>query len=84
MYQVEWTRSARAELATAWIEADATQREAITAATVQIDQALQSSPGEFGESRTGNRRIAFVPPLGLAFSVDEAHQRAKVLHVWLI
>jgi hypothetical protein len=84
MYLVEWTRSARAELATAWIEGDSTQREAITAATDQIDRAMQASPGEFGESRTGNRRIAFAPPLGLVFSVNEARQRAKVLHVWLI
>jgi hypothetical protein len=82
MYQVDWAKSARAELATAWVEAESTEREAITAATITIDKMLQSSPNDVGESRSGNRRIAFVPPLGLAFAVDEGQQRAKVLHVW--
>ena len=82
MYHVEWTKSARGELAAAWVEADSTQREAITAATAKIDEVLKTSPGEFGESRSGNRRIAFVPPLGLAFAVNEAKQSVKVLHVW--
>lgn len=84
MFQVEWTYSARAELATAWIESDSTQREAITVAAEQIDRLLQASPGEFGESQSGTRRIAFVPPLGLVVTVDDERQRAKILHVWLI
>jgi hypothetical protein len=83
MYVVAWTKSAKDELASAWVESESTLREAITAATARIDEVLQSSPCEFGESRADNRRIAFVPPLGLAFSVDEAKQRVKVLHVWL-
>lgn len=82
MYQVEWAESARAELATAWIDADSTERDAITAATITIDKMLQSSPNDVGESRSGNRRIAFVPPLGIAFAVDESKQSATVLHVW--
>ncbi len=82
MYHVEWAKSARAELASTWVDADSTQREAITAATAKIDEVLTISPGEVGESRSGNRRIAFVPPLGVAFAVDDAKQRVKVLHVW--
>ena len=83
MHHVEWTKSARSELAAAWVDSDSTHREAITAATAKIDEVLKTSPGDFGESRSGNRRIAFMPPRGLAFAVDEAKQRAKVLHVWL-
>ena len=84
MYHVNWSKSVREELASAWIESESTRREAITTAAAKIDEILQSAPSEFGESRTANRRIAFVPPLGLAFSVDEIRQRAKVLHVWPI
>jgi hypothetical protein len=82
MHDVRWTKSALEELTSAWVEADSIERDAITAATTKIDEVLQSSPTDFGESRSGNRRIAFVPPLGLAFSVDEVKRSVKVLHVW--
>jgi hypothetical protein len=65
----------------AWVEADSNQREVITAATAKIDQVLRSSPGEFGESRSGDWRIAFVPPLGMAFAVDEAQRAARLAHL---
>lgn len=84
MSDVRWTKSALEELATAWVEADSTSREAISAAAAKIDELLAASPQEFGESREGNRRIGFVPPLGVAFSVDTKGHVAKVLHVWTI
>jgi hypothetical protein len=84
MYKVGWAKSAQDELANMWTEADSTLRGAITAATGQIDVLLKNAPMDVGESRTPNRRIAFVHPIGLAFSVvDESNRRAKVLHVWL-
>jgi hypothetical protein len=82
MYQVSWTKSARAELAEIWVEGDSTLRASATTAAAQIDTLLSLSVGDAGESRDGNRRITFVPPLGVVFSVDEMQKRAKVLHVW--
>ena len=84
MHDVQWTKSALDELAAAWVDANSTEREAITAATVKIDEVLKTSSREFGESRSDSRRIGFVPPLGMAISVDEGRRRVKVLHVWLI
>jgi hypothetical protein len=69
MYHVLWRLSALNELAALWIGADSTLSEAITAATAAIDEDLRNSPDEVGESRPGNQRIAFVPPLGFTFSV---------------
>jgi hypothetical protein len=83
MYHVGWKKSARDELAAMWVEGDATLREAITTAAAQIDVLLSNSPGQVGESRESNRRIAFVPPIGFVFAVDESARRANVLHVWL-
>ena len=61
---------------------DSELRKSITTAAAQVDALLSQSAGEVGESRGGNRRIAFVPPLGIAFAANESTRRAKVLHVW--
>jgi hypothetical protein len=82
MYEVVWTESSLDELATLWLEADSARRPIIAAAQSQIDHLLARYPIEVGESRPGNRRIAFVPPLGVVFSVREAVRVAKVLRVW--
>jgi hypothetical protein len=64
------------------VAGDSTARASITTAAAQIDILLSQSAGETGESRDEDRRVAFVPPLGFTFSVDNAQNRAKVLHVW--
>lgn len=84
MGNVHWTESALDELATLWLGADSVHRQAITAAQAQIDQLLERTPEEVGESRPGNRRVAFVPPLGVVFSVQESESSAKVLRIWTI
>ena len=84
MYKVLWTESSLDELAMLWLEADSALRQTITAAQSQIDHLLERSPAEVGESRPGNRRVAFVPPLGVVFSVREAELLVKVLRVWTI
>jgi hypothetical protein len=83
MYHVGWKESAREELAAMWVDGDSTLREAITTAAAQVDVLLKNSPADVGESREPNRRIAFVPPIGFIFSVDEIKRRANVLHVWI-
>ena len=81
MHEVVWTESALEELATLWLAAESSHREAITAAQAQIDHQLERDAAETGESRPGDRRIAFFPPLGVVFSVDDAQRRAKVLRI---
>jgi len=82
MFTVRWTRSALNELATLWTQADSALRQAITAATNQIDQELQQDPESKGESREGNERILFVFPLGIRYEVDRQRSIVRVLHVW--
>jgi hypothetical protein len=84
MHEVVWTESALEELATLWLEADSVLREAIAAAQSQADRRLESNPSEAGESRPGDRRIAFFPPLGVVFSISESRRQVKVLRVWKI
>jgi plasmid stabilization system protein ParE len=81
MYTVRWTQSALEELADVWVSADATERVAINTAADQVDALLSNAPENEGESRAGNRRITFVAPLVLVFTVDSPHGIVRVLHV---
>jgi hypothetical protein len=45
-------------------------RQQITECAYQIDAALAMNPYEFGESRVGDTRIGFAPPLGALIEVD--------------
>jgi hypothetical protein len=82
MFTVRWKRSALNELAAVWTEADSDQRQDITAASERIDRLLQGDPEHQGESRPGERRILFVPPLGRTFRVQKRASTVFVLHVW--
>lgn len=82
MFTVRWTKSALSELAGLWTAADSDTRQAITAASNQIDQELQQDPDRKGESRAGTDRVLFMYPLGIRFEVRHAHSTARVLHVW--
>lgn len=44
MLRVEWLQSTLDELMIIWMQADAAQRQAITAASHTIDQRLSSDP----------------------------------------
>jgi hypothetical protein len=81
MFRVEWLQSALDELASAWMQADALLRQAITAASHSVEQRLQRDPLNEGESRSGGRRITFVPPLAVTFRVEPDGQTVTVLHV---
>ena len=52
MFRVEWLDTAMVELMTLWLQADSTLRQALTAASHQIDQRLSHDPANVGESRT--------------------------------
>jgi hypothetical protein len=83
MFRVEWLQVALDELMTLWMQADTTQRPAITTASHAIDQRLSSDPLNEGESRPGGRRITFVSPLAVRFQIEADGQTVTVLHVRL-
>jgi hypothetical protein len=66
-----------------WTQANSALRQAITAASHQIDERLSKDPSQEGESREGTTRIAFVPPLSVTFEVDEDAQGVTVAHLQL-
>jgi len=83
MFRVEWLQSALDELMIQWMQANATQRQAITTASHAIDQRLGNDPSNEGESRPGGRRITFVAPLAIRFRIEADGQTVTVLHVRL-
>jgi hypothetical protein len=80
MYDVRWVRSAENALADLWIRTE--DRNAVTAAVQQIDQALADTPDNQGESRDHGRRILLVPPLGVIFHVDLVRHNVRISDVW--
>ena len=78
-FHVNWKPSARDRITEIWI--DATDRGQITRATDIIDEALRTNPETFGESRSGNLRIAFVLPLAVMFEVFNDDLRVDVLAI---
>ena len=51
MFRVEWLQVALDELMSFWLQADATRRNALTAASHAIDQRLSNDPANQGESQ---------------------------------
>jgi hypothetical protein len=83
MYRVVWVREVLDEVASIWLQADASLRQAVTLACHQIDQRLQSRPEKEGESRFGSERFLFVTPLTITFHVDEVAKQVIVAKVRL-
>ncbi len=67
IFTVVWKPTATSELADIWLNAE--ERAAVTAAAHQIDSSLRTDPFAQGESRSGNRRILFIPPLGIDYEI---------------
>jgi len=83
MFRVRWEETALNELAALWLAANAALRQAITTASSQIDQLLQTDPLGQSESRPDGRRILFVSPLGITFRIEEDGETVSVLRIWL-
>jgi len=83
MFRLVWLQTALDQLMAIWMQADSALRQAITAATHQIDQKLQSDPHASGESRPEGTRIFFIAPLGIIFRVEQDDKTVSVLRVWL-
>jgi mRNA-degrading endonuclease RelE of RelBE toxin-antitoxin system len=80
MYSVRWKRSALDQLTELWLDAE--NRAELNSAVDELDRLLGSSPHEVGESRTDVIRVAFCPPLGVFFYIDDANDVVEVLRVW--
>jgi plasmid stabilization system protein ParE len=79
-YTVVWQPLAKSQLAAIWNAA--ADRRAVTAAANELDRLLATDPMEVGESRSGDMRVEFVPPLGANFRVYEADRNVRVGRVW--
>jgi hypothetical protein len=81
MFEVTWREGAMKELADAYVGADLTARESITADVLQLNQLLADDPMGLGESRAGDRyRIAFLGRVSVTFDVDPADRTVRVHH----
>lgn len=83
MFRVRWLRRALNDPAAVWTQADPAKRQAITAASAQIDRRLRRDPRNEGESRPKGRRILFVPPLAVIFRVEADGRTVSVLQLRL-
>ncbi len=80
MWTVVWFAPAQNHLATVWMAAP--DRAAVTAAANQIDRQLREDPYANSESRSGNTRVMLVPPLGVAYDVNDDDRMVTVWAVW--
>ena len=67
MFDVRWADRADDELAAAWLAA--ADADAVTRAADQIENQLARDPLACGESRAGNVRLLFEPPLSVLYRV---------------
>ncbi len=67
-FTVTWTRPALRQFQDMWTTA--TDPDAVDAAATRIDQTLATDADQQGESREGDVRILFDPPLTVLFVPD--------------
>ena len=80
IYTVLWLPETEQELAKIWLQSNDQNR--VAAAANEIDKILQHQPEELGESRDGERRIVFSPPLGVMFVINKADKKVYIINVW--
>jgi hypothetical protein len=78
-FTVLWRPVAENKLADMWINDP--DRAAIAAAADAIDHLLQVDPLGQGESREGDKRILFYPPLAVLYQVAENDRLVHVLTI---
>jgi hypothetical protein len=80
MYEVVWMPRALGELAMLWMIV--AYRNAITAASHEVDSVLEMFPHSAGTIRFDTVHEFACPPLGVEFEVDDAGRKVFVLSVW--
>jgi hypothetical protein len=82
-YFVFWTYEAEAMLTDIYSTTSAS--EPVADAVYEFELDLSNNPFEVGESRESPfLRVAFRPPIGIAFEVSEIVSEVVVQAVWLI
>jgi plasmid stabilization system protein ParE len=76
-YTVLCSSTAEEQLAAAFLASG--DRRAVTAAARAIDEILRAAPLAFGESRDGELRVAFEPPLAVWFTVTESDRTVVIV-----
>jgi hypothetical protein len=79
-YTVSWSKESQSRLAELWMESS--HQADLAAAADEIDRILAIRPLAVGESRTGNSRILFQPPLGVLYEVSDDDRAVRVWSVW--
>jgi hypothetical protein len=85
MFTVIWRDSALDALAARYVAADLSTQDAIANCVEQFNRILADDPLNFGESRSGHRRIGFIRPCAITFMVDhpdDAPNVVRVTHFW--
>ncbi len=80
-FAVEWLEEAEQQLADIWL--NASDRQNVTEAARRVEQTLKRDPDTCGESRPGQGRIMFEPPLGVYFRVDHQARVVTVISLGL-
>jgi hypothetical protein len=81
-YTVACTIAADGELAAIWIAAE--DRNAVSDAAREIEQAFLEAPLDHGESREDKQRIMFVAPLGVRYLVQPEDLRVVIIQFWTV
>ena len=82
-YAVFWTPDAEDGLADAWLAAP--DRNAVTAASHALDQALAQDPYARGiPIGSPQTRTAVEYPLGIDYEVIEDDKKVRILRVWSV
>jgi hypothetical protein len=76
-YRVLCSNIAEQQLAAAFLASD--DRRAVTAASRAIDEILREAPLAFGESRDGELRVGFEPPLAVWFIITESDRTVVIV-----
>ena len=82
MWAVIWWNKALDELADAMARSDLSTQDLIEQIVKRFTSELARDPLQLGESRTGNRRIAFDAPCAITFLVESGNRVVKVTHFW--
>jgi hypothetical protein len=81
-YKVAWTAAALSQLANIWL--DAADANAVTAASRQIDLALEDNPLDARFEVVDHVGAAIRAPLGVDFRVNPDIRAVTVTTVWLV
>jgi hypothetical protein len=81
-YTVVWLRDATDELGSVWLSAQ--DRNAVTAASAEIDRELANDATVKGKPLSEGLRVFDAPPLRAVYSVTEPDRKVEVARVRML